>query len=989
MILRSLVIVSLLKLALYAVEDVTLQLKWFHSFQFAGYYMAQEKGFYKQNGLNVKILEATPNENHVKRVVSGEAQYGVNNSTILLQRAEGLPVKVLAAIFQHDPLVFITKKSSGIVSPLEMKGKKISFNRGLDDAPLQHMLSSMGIDSKDYNFVPLDYSGETFINSEVDVISGYQSDQPFFYQKKGIEINVISPLNYGIDYYGDMLYTTEEELENHPQRAKNFLEASLKGWEYALENVEETIELIQSKYGVQTEYDHLAYEAKITKQLIASNIIKLGYVNKDRFYNIALSYASFMKKDLNTLQKAAEEIVYTPEKESWKDYFAIAVGILFASTYLIFFILFLNKKLKTKIEEQVKDIRTQKERFEKMFKNHDAMMFQINAQTREIIDVNQSVVDFYGYSFEEFKGMSLEDINVDGTKAISSILGTIIEKNSNSFISHHKLKNGEIRTMQIESTLIQKEPFPISFSIVHDITDLEEKTSLLKNEKRNYQNLLETATDGIHILNAKGEVILCNQAFADSLQYSLEEAQALKIEDWDVLFPKDQIPEILSQILKEKTKTIETYHKRKDGSVRFMSVRINPVKLNDETLLYCSSRDMTETFQIKREIEALQQVETVGFFYLKNFTFVWTNETINTIFGYKKGEMNGLTPLAVHLSEEEYDATRRNLVEQIHNNGSVNVELTLYTKDRCAKDVQLAMNPVKIPFESDESHFIGVMIDISERKAIEKEKEDLRKELESSNTYLEIRVQKARDELEQQQVAILEQNRLAQMGELLHMIAHQWRQPLNDINIVVQMAFKEIYERAPELSDLEEYENSLTSSVEFLSHTINDFQNFFKTEKKIQTLSLHELLSETQYILNSQLKQLHIALQFNVDSSLTLQTYKGELLQVLLVLFNNAIDAFKENNIQEKTITLNCTEKENNIILELCDTAGGISEDIQKKIFDPYFSTKKQKNGTGLGLYISKMIVERSLCGTISNFNTNNGTCFRLELPKDLMNGYE
>lgn len=189
------VVQILLVQSVFAEEKVRLQLKWFTSFQFAGYYMAKEKGFYKEAGLDVDIIERDPAKNNIDQVIDGEAEYGVADSAILLYRAQGKPVKILPSIFQHTPLVFLTKRTSNIYSPFEMKGKIVSYQKGIDDAPLLALLKTLNIKEEDYKYRPLDFTSKEFIDSKVDVISAYSSDQPFLMKEKGIDVNIINPLN--------------------------------------------------------------------------------------------------------------------------------------------------------------------------------------------------------------------------------------------------------------------------------------------------------------------------------------------------------------------------------------------------------------------------------------------------------------------------------------------------------------------------------------------------------------------------------------------------------------------------------------------------------------------------------------------------------------------------------------------------------------------------------------------------------------------------
>ena len=220
------------------IEKVTLQLKWFHQFQFSGYYAAQEKGFYKEVGLDVNFIERSAEINLVNQVVSGVAQYGIEDSGLLVPYANGEPIKAFAAIFQHNPFIFASKQPSGIVSPVEMVGKRIMFDSmdgvGADEVPLRALFAEYGITNDQYTHVKPSFNNTDLIQDKVDVMSGYITNLPYFFEQQGIKINIINPLNYGIDFYGDLLFTSEQELQQHPGRTQRFRKASLKGWEYAL-----------------------------------------------------------------------------------------------------------------------------------------------------------------------------------------------------------------------------------------------------------------------------------------------------------------------------------------------------------------------------------------------------------------------------------------------------------------------------------------------------------------------------------------------------------------------------------------------------------------------------------------------------------------------------------------------------------------------------------------------------------------------------------
>jgi ABC-type nitrate/sulfonate/bicarbonate transport system substrate-binding protein len=202
--------------ALAAVEQITagspekikLQLKWMHSFQFAGYYAAREKGFYEEENLDVSLIERTQAFNVTDRVLSGQAEYGLRNADLLLERLQGKPVVVLAAIFQHSPLVLISLRSSGIVSPYEMIGRKVMYDLN-DRSPISHMFNNLGIRDEELIQAPREIDNEALLKNKADVSSAYLGNEPFLFRQRGIDINIINPLNYGVDYPGDLLFTSE------------------------------------------------------------------------------------------------------------------------------------------------------------------------------------------------------------------------------------------------------------------------------------------------------------------------------------------------------------------------------------------------------------------------------------------------------------------------------------------------------------------------------------------------------------------------------------------------------------------------------------------------------------------------------------------------------------------------------------------------------------------------------------------------------------
>ena len=286
----SLSILLLTSLPLFALEEVSLQLKWMHQFQFAGYYIAKEKGFYANEDFDVEIRERDLKSSPFDDVISGRADYGIADSSIVLQRLKGKPVVIASTVFQESPLVFMSLKSKNITSIYDLVDKRIMFQRSIDDAALIAMIALAGMSNSEYTHVPHDFDNMSLIKGDVDVMSAYKTDQVLSYRDMGVDINILDPSSYGIDFYGDLIFTSESNVRNKPERVKAFVRASLKGWQYALDHPEEAVDLIIEKYNKQAVKKLLLLEAQATKSIIKSNYVPLGTMHEQRFIRIANVY---------------------------------------------------------------------------------------------------------------------------------------------------------------------------------------------------------------------------------------------------------------------------------------------------------------------------------------------------------------------------------------------------------------------------------------------------------------------------------------------------------------------------------------------------------------------------------------------------------------------------------------------------------------------------------------------------------------------------
>lgn len=252
---------------------------------------------------------------------------------------------------------------------------------------------------------------------------------------------------------------------------------------------------------------------------------------------------------------------------------------------------------------------------------------------------------------------------------------------------------------------------------------------------------------------------------------------------------------------------------------------------------------------------------------------------------------------------------------------------------------------------------------------------ETKKSLELANKQL----QQQYKTLKEHKDHIIKQSKLAQIGEMISMLAHQWRQPLASISSVIGILVIDAELDQLEKDYLLEKLNEMSDTTQQLSNTIDDFRNFFKPAKNKEKFLLADAVNATKHMIEPQLHG--IDFKIIAEKNIEIYSYKNELMHVFLNVLWNSIDALKETDTLNGKILIKIFQQENNYaVLTIEDNAGGIPEKIINNVFDPYFSTKS-KNGTGLGLYMSKTIIEEHCKGSIKVVNNSEGACFTIKLP--------
>lgn len=367
--------------------SIRLQLRWLHQFQFAGYYAAIEQGYYRDAGLQVTLIEGGRGKNTIDEVVAGKAEYGVTNTEILLQRLNGKPLVAVAAIFQHSPLVFLTRRNSGVSVPQDFSDKIVKMSRTSRDIELQAMLNGEGVSFDKIILLEDVASYDDYFDPNIDVLAAYITNQPFYLKEKNIPYHIIYPSAYGIDFYGDCLFTTEKEAKNNPARVQAFRDATAKGWLYALSHKSEIIDLIIEKYKSKKSRAHLAFEADEIEKLILADLVEIGHMNPGRWEHIA---KVFHQHHLIPNNYSLDNFLFSTQKAKLPRWVVLTLtifGVCFALFAIGFTSLFFfNRRLQREISTR-KETELALQRSELALQNYSRQIEQFSLSAASILSI--------------------------------------------------------------------------------------------------------------------------------------------------------------------------------------------------------------------------------------------------------------------------------------------------------------------------------------------------------------------------------------------------------------------------------------------------------------------------------------------------------------------------------------------------------------------------------------------------------------------------
>lgn len=707
-----------------SLEQVTIQLKWYHQFQFAGYYAAIEQGFYEEQGLDVTLLEGSPEKDTLQVLLRGDADYAVHNHEGLLAYMNGQPTVALGVFFQHSPTVLIYDADSGINEVQDLEGQIIA-SRTSNIIEIQTMLNQQGLDDTKFDFVQVTSLREALKkikSGEYAAVAGYTSNEPLLLRKIGVTPGIIHPLNHGINFYGDTLFTTRATALNAPQRTQRVLDATIKGWEYAMAHPQEIISLIISKYSRKKNQEQLQYEAQALYKLMLPHLVPVGSMSNKRWERIADAYVSLglapRPKNFSSFIFSSERIA----KRQLTNTLRLVSIVVLAISILALLLFLLNKRLKQGLRVREEELRHQRDTMRTLLNVSPIAMLQLRNNAVEW--ANPSSTSMLGYSEEELLGMGVDALypspqEADAVQksARSSWLGqntttldaTMVRKDGTHFVSHASMRH-------ISST---HEDLGYIMAIM-DITKHKEMVEALRESEERFKALFQLSPYGVALMDLNPlKYQDMNEAFCKQCGYSQEELHKMTPSDLSIGASNDAVQAWIDRLLSHGHITNEEAQIRhKSGHIIDLLYSCVLLTLNNSLKIIVITNDITARKETQRRIQLSAQVFEQSrdsiVITAPDGTIVDLNQTFTELTGYTAEETLGQTP-AILKSGRHGSTFYRNMWKSIEETGSWRGEIWNRKKDGELFPCWLLISAVH-DTQGNVVNYVGTFSDLTQEK---------------------------------------------------------------------------------------------------------------------------------------------------------------------------------------------------------------------------------------------------------------------------------
>jgi PAS domain S-box-containing protein len=613
----------------------------------------------------------------------------------------------------------------------------------------------------------------------------------------------------------------------------------------------------------------------------------------------------------------------------------------------------------------------------------------IEPETASFRDFNRSAYEMLGYTKAEYAALTISQIDaLDKPEEVERRVGEVIKKGRSDFETRHRKKDGSTIPVMVSVQAMELGGKPYIMATFRDIGEQVKARELIEESEAMLHTIYDVLPVGITITDPEGNIVDCNSASETLLGITREEHLSRNYEgkEWEIIRP-DGTPmpsrEFASvRALKEgkPVRDIEMGIVRDEGTV-WLSVSAMPVEdprfgvvvayadVTERREYEIRLRDLSERLADQVEHEVAERLKNEAKYrnlfnavpdaiIVHGFedngmptNFFEVNDRACELFGMERGALLKLSPSDIRPEGEEPEMVKE-LARELMEKGMIEVEESMRRPDGTERIIQRLSVYQRIGIEPV---VFTVMRDVTEKKMMEKEHE-LNRQL------------------------LIQQSKMAEMGSMVGIIAHQWKQPLNSIALIVQ-DIAESYDYG-ELDEtlVHSHVDQAMQQVEFMGKTIDDFRSFFKPSKLRHRFKLTRCVNDTVALIRPQLDKHRVTTEIDGDDRIEVDGYENELKQVILNIVNNAKDAFIDNGTEDPRVDILVVKKDETAVLRIRDNAGGIPEDLlPDRLFEAFASTKGEQ-GTGVGLSLARQIVAK-MDGSVRAFNSDGGAVFEITLP--------
>ncbi|WP_200415466.1 sensor histidine kinase [Arcobacter sp. FWKO B] len=766
---------------------------------------------------------------------------------------------------------------------------------------------------------------------------------------------------------------------------------------------------MKNKYSLYTIYTIIAVNIVVVVAIIISAYASYSYTqtkNKifdEMKYSSALTMTSLKKNVVNYIESyspSSYEILIVNEMDR-KDILSIVIEdynmgkILGESAYITGKIR--DNNTKSVVDYDLNNIIYNKS-LEECFYTNSSMIYSLSGDLIGKITI---------YNTDYYMKKELENIiisNIINSIVISLVLIVILILTID-FLVIKPLSNIINVIQDVDNDGIPKKEIPkygskeiqVLVSTMNNMiqTIKHERIELEESEQR-YSSLLDAMQELVFIKDSKLKYIMTNKALEDF--FGLSKEQLLGKNDYDLM------DEESAKSCATSDEMVIRHHRlavsQEQIGDKIFETHKFPVKINEKELgLGCYVVDITTKklqeqaiLEAKEKLEITLEAVNIGIWEwdILSGKAIW-DKNCYELLGYKHNAFEVTYDVWKSLQyPDDVEKSHASIQSQLKSGNHYTIEFRLKKVDGSWIWIESRGKTVLSDEQGNSLKMVGTHMDITSIKEYEKSLEQevalKTKELNELNLNLENRVLEEVEKNRQKDILLQQQTRLAAIGEMIGNIAHQWRQPLSAITAVISgLKLKEEYKILGE-TDIKEANDSIMKNAQFLSTTIENFRNFFKKDISKREFLVSEAINDTLSIVKASYENHFINVKFDMDEKVSYFGSDSLLSQVLLNLLSNAKDALLQNNITTKIVTISLYEDNLNIYISIKDNAGGVLDNIKDKIFDPYFTTKHQSQGTGLGLYMSNQIVQNHFNGTLTVSNIEDedgkGALFIITIPK-------